>query len=252
MRPAITAKMFAAPKEIPNSILPSRHRYVIRTRIVIEGAMVQAEDEEWPQQIWAVQPKEAVRQLRIAEAVYADLHIEFHVTEIVFRKYTENFLEHFGDSVRNPNAMSVHWMLPNSFLLAGVSSGPWDEYNTGILLGYKASEWVLTHEIGHFFGLLHPFFAFGDDGDMVSDTPTQLEVTCFGKENATPNCKNSLSYCNHAPKFVTPGQIDRMRKFIRAERMDFVLPIGEVDGIFKFGLPKIQSKDFGLDKASPN
>lgn len=138
--------------------------------------------------------------------------------------------------------MSIHYMLPNDFPFSGLSSFPWKPYTRGILLGFGCSDTTLAHEIGHYFGLLHTFNEEFFESDLVDDTPKQSASKCEGEEGGTPNCKNILSYCDHFPKCVTPGQIKRMRRFLRASRTNH-LASNEPESIFVSGLPQVQTID---------
>ena len=112
-------------------------------------------------------------------------------------------------------------MIPRSDTLwaRGVSSAPWEDFSHGIFVFCAHDEWTLPHEIGHYFGLLHVFY----EDDFVDDTPFQEDKYCVDEEDATPNCKNAMGYCSHLPKKVTPGQIERMKRFLRATRADHII-----------------------------
>ena len=212
-----TAADMNEPDCIPVDILPEPDVYSISTRVIIEGQPVQVSQEEetiegmW----WARQSEDVRRDLDHAEKIYEEIGIKFHITEMSFREMAPNFLNHFIDANMHSGQMTVVYMLPNGFEWDGYSSAPWELVNRGIIINYLADEWTVAHEIGHYFGLLHPF-----DEDLVDDTPEQTSKYCTGEEHVTPNCHNIMSYCNHEPKHVTPEQLDRFSRFLRAKRMD--------------------------------
>ncbi|KAH7345426.1 metalloprotease [Rhizoctonia solani] len=88
---------------------------------------------------------------------------------------------------------------------------------------------TLTHEVGHWLGLLHTFSDdCDDDGDMVSDTPAQLNQTsgcpstppdtCPGQPGLDP-IHNFMDYSDDICLLeFTPGQIQRMREQFTAFR----------------------------------
>jgi len=238
---------FAEPKEVSEEVLPVFSPYVIRTRIVIEGALAKNINdlEADPEPLWSITPEKAMEQLKFTEELYADLGIKFYVSDITFRSYRTFHLGHMFDAVNYPNSLSIYYMLPNDFPFLGISSGPWEKMDTGILLAFGVADWVVVHEVGHWMGLLHTFNPFGD---YVDDTPEQTEMACIKEEDDTPNCKNILSYCIHEPKFVTDGQTERMRRFLRGTRASYIVPPIAGDSIFERGLPSIETIDLFASK----
>ncbi|MHA2279588.1 MAG: M43 family zinc metalloprotease [Promethearchaeota archaeon] len=205
------------PEIIPTDVLPDPKFYAITTRIVIEGQPIQFENEG--EQIeamwWARQNKDIKRDLANAEQIYAKIGLKFVVTEVVYREFNPNMLQHFIDANIHQGVLTITYMLPNGFQWDGISSAPWEPITRGIVLHYLSDEWTLAHEVGHYFGLRHPF-----DDDFVKDTPQQEQKYCAGLEFSTSNCHNIMNYCDHNPKHVSPGQIDRFKRFLRSKRMD--------------------------------
>ncbi len=106
---------------------------------------------------------------------------------------------------------------------------------------------TLTHEIGHFLGLYHPFEAEGtcagatassctSAGDRVCDTPSQLQPTygcpaspgntCLDRPCDGPDpAFNYLNYTDDAcMNAFTQGQADRMHFFLSGARASLVSP----------------------------
>jgi hypothetical protein len=205
------------PEVIPSSVLPDPDVYPITTRIIIEGQPIQFDNdgEQIEAMWWARRSEQVKRDLENTEQIYADIGIKFVVTEVSYREFNPNIMQHFIDANIHKGIMTVVYMLPNGFVWDGMSSAPWEPITRGIILHYLADEWTLAHEIGHYFGLKHSF-----EDDLVDDTPEQEQRYCAGPESSTPNCRNIMNYCDHTPKYVSPGQIDRFKRFLRSKRMD--------------------------------
>lgn len=205
------------PDLIPSNVLPDSGVYYISTRVVIEGQPIETMHKGkmvegmW----WARTPKDVRRDLDNTEKIYEKIGVKFHVKEVIFKEMNPNMLDHFIDANVHPGEMTLVYMLPNMFQWDGYSSAPWEMVNRGIIIHYLADEWTAAHEIGHYFGLLHPFAE-----DYVDDTPEQTVKYCTGKEHSTPNCHNIMGYCDHTPKHATPQQLERFKRFLRAKRID--------------------------------
>ncbi len=107
----------------------------------------------------------------------------------------------------------------NNFGYAGIAheSVP---YNLGL---------TLVHEIGHYFGLIHPWGegnATCDRDDAVTDTPPQSEIyyDCPSERTSsscgTPDMtKNIMGYVDdECLLYFTKGQVDRMHHFLNGFR----------------------------------
>ena len=205
------------PEEVPVTEVSDLDVYPIRTRIIIEGQPIKVnhKGEEITAMWWAKSIEDIRRDLDIGEKLFESVKIKFVVTEVSYREFQPNVLRYWIDANNQTGLLSVVYMLPSAFDFDGYSSAPWEAVNRGIVIHYRADKWTLAHEVGHYFGLMHPFV-----DDFVEDTPIQKRTYCSGPVNSTSNCHNLMNYCDHDPKHITPGQIDRFRRFLRATRVD--------------------------------
>jgi len=213
-----TEEKMKTPDSIPSDQLPELDVYNINARIIIEGQVTEVTvgDEQITAMWWAADLETIRRDLKNAEEIFKDVSIKFHISEVAYREFNPDFVSHFMRAFRGPkDIMTVTYMLPNAFHLEGYSAAPWEPVNRGIVIRYQAGQWTLAHEIGHYFGLLHPF-----EEDYVDDTLPQKMKYCVGEEHRTENCHNLMNYCNHEPMIVTEGQIERFRRFLRAKRIN--------------------------------
>jgi len=207
----------ATPDEIPSDVLPDPRTYPITTRIIIEGqpATFNRNGKTITNMWWSKSIDDVKRDIANTEELYAKVGLKFVVIEVVYREFNPHMINHFLDANIHSGMLTIVYMLPNGFSWDGYSSGPWEPIVRGVVINYLAGEWTLAHEVGHYFGLNHPF-----DEDFVDDTPEQKQKYCTGEEFSTPNCHNIMNYCEHTPKHVTPGQMVRFKRFLRAKRMN--------------------------------
>lgn len=95
-----------------------------------------------------------------------------------------------------------------------------ERYNMGI---------TTVHEVGHWLGLFHTFqgFSCSGDGDLVADTPQQLDLTpgCPASADTCPDSPgndpihNYMDYTDDVCKDeFTPGQADRIQNLYASLR----------------------------------
>jgi len=81
------------------------------------------------------------------------------------------------------------------------------------ICGPTNAKQVLSHEMGHHFGLLH---TFNEKDDYVEDTPSEpISPIDYGTEK-DKNRFNIMSYSTLGNKTFTPGQIERMQRYASA------------------------------------
>ena len=112
--------------------------------------------------------------------------------------------------------------------LSGLSKLPYWEDSKGIrICGPKMTDYLLCHEFGHYYGLLHTFHPGGDN---ISDTPDGPLDTSLVGTSSDPNSNNIMTYCfDGKEKIFTQGQYDMMQKFMisfRCEEMYSEIPNG--------------------------
>ena len=215
-----------APPDLTAPIItetPSSNEYFIRTRVIIETATVSIPvDETSNTEITfrGFSDGQIGSTFQLAEVLFADLGIKFSIEQYVFMDYQPDLSAYWIDAARYQTSLSIYFLLPRPRIpFRGFSSVPWEPLPWGILMFPKADQFTMPHEIGHYFGLLHPF---RDPTDMVDDTPFQIVEDCIAEKGGTPNCCNLMSYCNHEtfadPPFLTLGQKERIRSFLLTKR----------------------------------
>jgi hypothetical protein len=100
---------------------------------------------------------------------------------------------------------------------AGLSKFPYWEDCSGIrICGPMLHDYLLAHEVGHYFGLQH---TFGLNGDNVSDTPNgPIDPKMIGTPD-DPNLHNIMTYASDGiDRNFSAGQMDYMKKCMLAFR----------------------------------
>ncbi len=116
---------------------------------------------------------------------------------------------------------------PSNFIGTSMANGIWVLHNyvgsTGTSSNFTSR--TLTHEVGHWLNLSHPWGPNNNPGnasscssdDGVNDTPNTVGVTsCNLSENTCgplANVENYMDY-SYCSKMFTPGQVTRMRNAI--------------------------------------
>lgn len=104
--------------------------------------------------------------------------------------------------------------------------GPYNRYSLGR---------TLTHELGHWFGLLHTFGSCDVDADGVADTPRELSAAsgCPMRRDSCPSYPGTdpvWSFMDYSDdqcmQRFSPGQIARMRAAVMALRPKFFVASG--------------------------
>ena len=107
--------------------------------------------------------------------------------------------------------------------VSGLSKLPYWENCHGIrVCGPRLVKYLLAHEFGHYFGLMHTFHPGGDN---IFDTPNGPADMSLVGTPADPNCSNIMTYTfEDTERSFTSGQIDMMRRFCMGFR------VGEIYG----------------------
>jgi hypothetical protein len=173
---------------------------------------------------------------------FSDINIEFVVGKIVpikiiinfdseeefEKKWKEEFIkiissetlcmhEEIANSKKNRCSVFLKFFLGPG--VQGLSKMPYWENSKGIrFLGLMKDKYVMAHEFGHYFGLMHTFNEFGD---FVADTPDGPDSVFKLGTDLDPNCNNIMTYSqkdDQEEKIFTKGQIDYMKKFATSFR----------------------------------
>ncbi len=221
----------AFPPPVPASDLPEYEEYHIRTRIIIEMLVMPAipgKNEETS--IYGANVDDVKKELDIAERIFKDIGLKFDVEQYVYQVYEDDYVLFKLDALRYPSCLSIYFMLPNGFAYNGIASPPWEKLPWGVFIALTRNNYTLAHELGHYFGLLHPF-----DEDFCKDTPPQEQEVCNGEKGGTENCGNIMSYCVHTPKSMTSCQVERMKRFLRTTRRSQIIinPLTNTDRVKK-------------------
>lgn len=94
----------------------------------------------------------------------------------------------------------------------GISYAPYGLIRNGIIIAFDTHGEVLPHEIGHYFGLLHPW------EDDIEDTTHESEDDCSTFEESV----NIMSYCDemkygfYSTMALTDGQRNKVRETIKS------------------------------------
>lgn len=106
--------------------------------------------------------------------------------------------------------------------ISGLSKLPYWSDCMGIrICGPYISDYLLAHEFGHYFGLMHTFHQDINEGDFIDDTESGPENVLFVGTTLDPNCDNIMTYSDaNEPRVFTKGQIEKMKRFMVAFRCE--------------------------------
>jgi hypothetical protein len=115
------------------------------------------------------------------------------------------------DAVNYPNLISIYYAKQGECGFWGLSNVPQNpkEYRYGILIAIEAPYTVLSHEVGHYFGLRHTHDPIGDG---IEDTPE-------GNDTLYPNI---MSFNNDPLDNFTMGQLKYMNKVLHKSRRELL------------------------------
>jgi hypothetical protein len=122
-------------------------------------------------------------------------------------------------AMNNKRSCSIFFQFSIGKNYAGLSKMPYWENCRGIrICGPSIHDYLLAHEMGHYFGLQHTFM---EGGDNIPDTPNGpiLESNIGTLED--PNFHNIMTYSpNGVERHFTKDQMEYMRKCILGFRYD--------------------------------
>lgn len=124
---------------------------------------------------------------------------------------TDIFSEITANSNKNICSLFFQFTINNKF--SGLSKLPYWEKSKGILIaGPRLSINLLSHEFGHYYGLLHTFHP---DGDFIADTVDGPVNPLFIGTIKDPNINNIMTYSlTDEDRCFTKGQYEMMKKFM--------------------------------------
>lgn len=222
--------------------IPVRSIYHVRTVISIEYV---TENSEYK---LAISPEKLQEHIDFANKLYAPAGIFLDVTKIEMNQALNNYIKTETYNLFYENTLPICYLMPQrSFELLGESSMPWMR-NTGIIIAYQCPTDVVSHEIGHYFGLLHTF-----NTDFCSDTVHQTNIYCV--HVGDPNCGNIMNYCRHNRTYLTPQQIKRAHNYLVSDRTKYILLPSEysnksIDTLYNEELNRIQELKKYVNKNS--
>lgn len=169
---------------------------LIRTRLVIQNTPNHR-----------VSPTDIKNELKIAEAIFKPAGLKFSVQEIEIINYRSLSFLYYMEAGRHPNCLSIYFV--DAIDLKNYKGQAMLPLFHGVIVTSRRSGTTLSHEIGHWGGLLHTF-----ELDFVEDTP--LEPKCRFKGDH--NCGNIMNYCEHGRLFITKGQTQRLKEIVKISR----------------------------------
>lgn len=177
---------------------------IIKTRLVIDPS-------QNPTEV-IVKYKEALEILNEKMAPNHWIFVLSQVNEISYDDIEhEKVLANMAiDAYAKKDYVSIYYT-SHSCYFYGLAPLPFmpEEYRYGILLTADAPPTILSHEMGHYFGLYHPH---QEGGDFVDDTPSTADIYY----------PNVMAYSYSPDVQFTPGQLERMRIMLRNYRKELL------------------------------
>lgn len=188
----------------------------------------------------SIDPDRIDREIELLRSSFAPMHVDFifnsvnPVVEEVCANSVDEIESVLSDKIsevmnrdsqkqcddkasHNKDACSMFFQFSLGENYAGLSKLPYWEDCSGIrICGPMLHDYLLAHEVGHYFGLQHTFSV---NGDNVSDTPDgPSDPRMIGTPN-DPNLHNIMTYAsNGIARSFTSGQMDYMKKCMLAFR----------------------------------
>lgn len=157
--------------------------------------------------------------IEIQSVEYIDPIQNAIVTEHDLRSY-----EHITRAT-DPNDLYIYYIMSHGCMprIAGYSVFPWNKGNSIFILGRIANEYTLTHEMGHYLGLMHTFDIFGDKVDDTVDFGFEVKRDDYfsshlGDPAFDPNATNIMTYTPAFEQSFTDGQLERARFYLENYR----------------------------------
>lgn len=187
--------------------------------------------------------------IKTANETYAPLHIMFCVDEVRYIQPLDNAINTAADlflykqaipDLEDSDVLSVVYIFTHGGkpYFSGLSTFPpqmkinsKSGSNAIFMIGSESNYKGLSHEIGHYFGLLH---TFDPDGDQVTDTfkmrlpsnSTTFDLQTIrsiglGKEGKDPDFDNLMTYGTGT--YLSPQQLRRANYYLTTDRKTVIL-----------------------------
>jgi hypothetical protein len=105
--------------------------------------------------------------------------------------------------------IEINYLFGIGIGIAGLAEIGHDKGGQLWIAGSKNLPQILSHEMGHHFGLKHTFDTSGDD---VDDTPEVSNSVILLGSDDDPNKMNIMTYAKFGGRTFTPGQIEKIKR----------------------------------------